>query len=132
MEAFKQPESDPTTERREEPVPSCPKEPDSPTSQAEHSPCPAKKTKPDPCPASLWLQRIRRPALSIQYALEKRHIPDPTEDPTGQTAQKGANSDTLSVKGGFTIRYFDFAAGIVSLLVTSWVMEALCHLRGRR
>ena len=43
---------------------------------------------------------LRKPAISVQYTLEKRHIPDMDDDPTGQTQVKGSNSDTVSVTGG--------------------------------
>jgi hypothetical protein len=72
---------------------------------------------------------LRKPALSMQYTLEKRHIPDMDDDPTGQTQVKGSNSDTMSVTGGFTIRYFDFAAGAFTLLVAGCMMKALCCVK---
>jgi hypothetical protein len=72
---------------------------------------------------------LRKPAISLQYTLEKRHIPDMDDDPTGQTEVKGSNSDAVSVKGGFTIRYFDFAAGAFTLLVAGCMMKALCCVR---
>jgi hypothetical protein len=72
---------------------------------------------------------LRKPALSMQYTVEKRHIPDMDDDPTGQTRVKGSNSDAVSVKGGFTIRYFDFAAGAFTLLVAGCMMKALCCVK---
>ena len=81
------------------------------------------------CGLGQWMKCLRKPALSMQYTVEKRHIPDMDDDPTGQTEVKGSNSDAVSVKGGFTIRYFDFAAGAFTLLVAGCMMKALCCVR---
>ena len=81
------------------------------------------------CVLGQWMKCLRKPALSMQYTVDKRHIPDMDDDPTGQTQVKGSNSDTVSVKGGFTIRYFDFAAGAFTLLVAGCVMKALCCVK---
>jgi hypothetical protein len=81
------------------------------------------------CGLGQWMKCLRKPALSMQYTVEKRHIPDMDDDPTGQTQVKGSNSDTMSVKGGFTIRYFDFAAGAFTLLVAGCMMRALCCVK---
>ena len=81
------------------------------------------------CGLGQWMKCLRKPALSMQYTVEKRHIPDMDDDPTGQTQVKGSNSDTVSVKGGFTIRYFDFAAGAFTLLVAGCVLKALCCVK---
>ena len=81
------------------------------------------------CGLGQWMKCLRKPALSMQYTVEKRHIPDMDDDPTGQTRVKGSNSDTVSVKGGFTIRYFDFAAGAFTLLVAGCMMKALCCVK---
>ena len=81
------------------------------------------------CVLGQWMKCLRKPALSMQYTLEKRHIPDMDNDPTGQTAGKGSNSDTMSVTGGFTIRYFDLAAGAMTLLLAGCMIKALCRVR---
>ena len=81
------------------------------------------------CGLGQWMKCLRKPALSMQYTVDKRHIPDMDDDPTGQTQVKGSNSDTVSVKGGFTIRYFDFAAGAFTLLVAGCVLKALCCVK---
>ena len=81
------------------------------------------------CVLGQWMKCLRKPALSMQYTLEKRHIPDMDNDPTGQTAGKGSNSDTMSVTGGFTIRYFDLAAGAMTLLLAGCMIKALCCMR---
>ncbi len=81
------------------------------------------------CGLGQWMKCLRKPALSMQYTVEKRHVPDMDDDPTGQTEVKGSNSDTVSVKGGFTIRYFDFAAGVFTLLVAGCVVKALCCVK---
>ena len=81
------------------------------------------------CGLGQWMKCLRKPALSMQYTVEKRHIPDMDDDPTGQMQVKGSNSDTMSVQGGFTIRYFDFAAGAFTLLLAGCVMKALCCVK---
>ena len=81
------------------------------------------------CVLGQWMKCLRKPALSMQYTLEKRHIPDMDNDPTGQTAGKGSNSDTMSVTGGFTIRYFDLAAGAMTLLLAGCMIKALCCVK---
>lgn len=81
------------------------------------------------CGLGQWMKCLRKPALSMQYTVEKRHIPDMDDDPTGQTRVKGSNSDTVSVKGGFTIRYFDFAAGAFTLLLAGCMIKALCCVK---
>ena len=81
------------------------------------------------CGLGQWMKCLRKPALSMQYTVDKRHIPDMDDDPTGQTQVKGSNSDTMSVQGGFTIRYFDFAAGAFTLLLAGCVMKALCCVK---
>ena len=81
------------------------------------------------CVLGQWMKCMRKPALSMQYTLNKRHIPDMDDDPTGQTAVKGANSDTMSVTGGFTIRYFDLAAGAMLMLVAGCMLKGLCCVR---
>lgn len=81
------------------------------------------------CGLGQWMKCLRKPALSMQYTVEKRHVPDMDDDPTGQTEVKGSNSDTMSVKGGFTIRYFDFAAGVFTLLMAGCVVKALCCVK---
>lgn len=81
------------------------------------------------CGLGQWMKCLRKPALSMQYTVEKRHVPDMDDDPTGQSEVKGSNSDTMSVKGGFTIRYFDFAAGVFTLLMAGCVVKALCCVK---
>ena len=81
------------------------------------------------CGLGQWMKCLRKPALSMQYTVDKRHIPDMDDDPTGQTEVKGSNSDAVSVRGGFTIRYFDFAAGAFTLLVAGCMIKALCCVK---
>ena len=81
------------------------------------------------CCLGQWMKCLRKPAISVQYTLEKRHIPDMDDDPTGQTQVKGSNSDTVSVTGGFTIRYFDLAAGAITLMLAGCMIKALCCVR---
>ncbi len=81
------------------------------------------------CCLGQWMKCLRKPAISMQYTLEKRHIPDMDDDPTGQTQVKGSNSDTMSVTGGFTIRYFDLAAGAMTLMLAGCMIKALCCVK---
>lgn len=81
------------------------------------------------CILGKWMKCMRKPALSMQYTLEKKHIPDMDDDPAGQTPVKGANADTVSVTGGFTIRYFDLAAGAMLLLVAGCMVKAMCCVK---
>ena len=81
------------------------------------------------CTLGQWMKCLRKPALSLQYTLDKRHIPNMDGDPTGKTPVKGANEDVMSVAGGFTIRYFDLAAGVVTLILAGCVLKALCRVR---
>ena len=81
------------------------------------------------CCLGQWMKCLRKPAISMRYTLEKRHIPDMDDDPTGQTQVKGSNSDTMSVTGGFTIRYFDLAAGAFTLLLAGCMIKALCCVK---
>lgn len=76
-----------------------------------------------------WMNCLRKPALSLQYTVEKRHVPDMDSDPTGEIPVPGANEDAMTVKGGFTIRYFDFAAGVFTLLVAGCVMKMICCVK---
>ncbi len=100
-----------------------------------------------------WLKCIRKPALSMQYSIQKRHVPDLDAEvccqgksgnaqngtnaqnkPSGQgspSAHKGQNSDTMGLTGGFTIRYFDLALGALGLMVLGCVMKGCCCLKKR-
>ena len=84
---------------------------------------------PKTCGLGQWMKCLRKPALSMQYTLEKRHIPDMDDDPTGKTEIKGSNSDTMSVTGGFTIRYFDLAAGALTLMVAGCILKGCCCVK---
>ena len=81
------------------------------------------------CALGQWMKCMRKPALSMQYTLEKKHVPDMDDDPAGQTPVKGSNSDAMSVSGGFTIRYFDLAAGAMLLLMAGCMVKAMCCVR---
>ena len=81
------------------------------------------------CVLGKWMKCMRKPAVTMQYTLEKRHIPDMDGDPSGQTPVKGANADAVSVTGGCTIRYFDLAAGMMLLLLAGCVLKGLCRVR---
>ena len=104
---------------------------------------------PKLCPLSGWLTCLRRPALSMQYSLQKRHVPDLDADtgsrnPTASAPGKGSgsspspaagkpgqNSDTMDVTGGFTIRYFDFAMGVLGLSLLACILKGCSCLKRR-
>ena len=80
-----------------------------------------------------WLICLRKPALSMQYSLQKRHVPDLDTDsggqqasstPTANTNQAGKNSDVMGLNGDFTIRYFDLAMGLLGLSMLA------CFIKG--
>ena len=81
------------------------------------------------CALGQWMKCMRKPALSMQYTLEKKHVPDMDDDPAGQTTVKGANSDTATLSGGFTIRYFDLAAGAMLMLLAGCMVKAMGCVR---
>ena len=89
-----------------------------------------------------WLKCLRKPALSMQYSIQKRHIPDldtrdtrdsgqkaTTKQEQSAPAAKGQTSDVMDVTGGFTIRYFDFALGILGLMVAGILVKGGCRLK---
>lgn len=82
-----------------------------------------------------WLKCLRAPALSMQYSIRKRHIPDLDNDTgeqgqaTSPSVQKGKNSDIMDVTGDFTIRYFDLMAGAVGLLLLGCIWKGCCRLK---
>ena len=120
-----------------------------------------------------WLICVRKPALSLRYRMEKRHIPDldadgagksdgTAPDPTGSNTDsrhaaspkgaspasqggetapaaqdssrapvchKGQNTDLMTVTGGFTIRYFDLAAGMLGILLAGCLLRGCCWVR---
>lgn len=84
---------------------------------------------PKTCGLGQWMKCLRKPALSLQYTIDKKHIPDMDDDPAGKTEIKGSNSDTMSVKGGFTIRYFDFAAGVLTLMIAGCILKGCCCIK---
>jgi len=105
-------------------------------------------------PLAGWLKCLRKPAISVEYSFKKRHVPDLDRDcpksgqsgspnaavggqsiPDGQGVQGGQgspsgacgqNSDVMGAGGSFTIRYFDFALGILGLAIVR------CMTRGCR
>ena len=93
------------------------------------------------CTLGQWVKCMRKPALSFQYTLDKRHIPDmdsETADKNGGLGQnnasasiKGANSDVMTLKGGFSIRYFDLGAGLLTLLAAGCLIKT-CYCLTKR
>lgn len=80
-----------------------------------------------------WIKCLRGPALSMQYSIQKRHVPDlnadTAEQASGAAATVGKNSDTMDMSGGFTIRYFDFALGILGLMVAGCLLKCCSRLK---
>lgn len=80
-----------------------------------------------------WIKCLRGPALSMQYSIQKRHVPDlnaeTSQQTSGTTSAAGQNSDTMDVTGGFTIRYFDFALGVLGLMVAGCLLKGCCFLK---
>ena len=80
-----------------------------------------------------WIRCLRGPALSMQYSIQKRHVPDLNADiaqqSSGTPATAGQNSDTMDMTGGFTIRYFDFALGILGLTVVGCLLKCCSRLK---
>ena len=86
-------------------------------------------------PLASGLKCLRKPAISVEYSLQKRHVPDLDKDNkkgghtasgtqnttsgSAESAQSGKNSDVMDVTGSFTIRYFDFALGILGMAIAS-------------
>lgn len=96
-------------------------------------------------PFAGWLKCLRKPAISVEYNLKKRHVPDLDQDggqskQSGQGTQNGSgkdrqgscgkNSDVMGVSGSFTIRYFDFALGILGLAIVKCMAKG-CRCLGR-
>lgn len=110
-------------------------------------------------PLAGWLKCLRKPAISVEYNLTKRHIPDLDADGGAGSAQNGPagsanggtnggasgaqalgatagsaagkNSDTMGLGGSFTIRYFDFALGILGLAIVGCLGKG-CRCLGRK
>ena len=91
-------------------------------------------------PLAGWLKCLRKPAISVEYSLRKRHVPDLDEDdpkseengsnPTNSRDKTcGRNSDVMGVQGSFTIRYFDFALGILGLAIVSCMTKGCQRLK---
>ena len=93
------------------------------------------------CMLGQWMKCMRKPALSVRYTLDKRHIPDMdsvTADQCGCPSQgsesspiKGSNADVMTTRGGFTIRYFDLASGMLTVLAAACLLKGYCCLKKR-
>ena len=90
------------------------------------------------CAVGQWLRCLRKPGLSVQYTLTKRHVADMDSEAAGQSGVssacgsaplKGANADVMNLQGGFTIRYLDLAAGLLLLTAVGCVVKGLCCLK---
>ncbi len=91
------------------------------------------------CTPGQWVRCLRKPALSLQYSLDKRHVPNMDDETAGKNGCldqsdpsapiKGANADVMAVKGGFTIRYFDLAVGMLLLLAAGCLIKGCCRLK---
>ena len=108
-------------------------------------------------PLGQWLKCLRKPAISLQYSFQKRHIPDldaaqraaqsaaqsaaqgaaqsaaqgaaQGAAQSAETAGKGQNSDVMDVTGGATLRYFDLAAGVVGIMLLGCLWKGCCALK---
>lgn len=97
---------------------------------------------PLPEPLKAWLTDVRKPALSLQYRIDKRHVPDLNAEATttqavpqssadstvASASPSGKNSDLMTVTGDFTIRYFDLCAGMLGLLLAGCLLRGCCRL----
>lgn len=110
-----------------------------------------------PAPVCDWLTCLRKPAISVQYSMQKRHIPDMQAEAAmgaqgGARAKSGGNAgsnsnggnsaggntdtavpgqttDVMSLGGGFTIRYFDLALGALGLMMLGCLCKACMSLK---
>ena len=108
-------------------------------------------------PLAGWVKCLRRSGISVEYSFRKRHVPDMAQeggttfcgttgaegdastqgrsDTTGTTvpasspSAKGKNSDEMGVNGHFTIRYFDFALGVLGLAIAGCMAKSCCALK---
>lgn len=110
-------------------------------------------SSPTLSPFTGWLKCLRKPAISVEYSMRKRHVPDmdqnspqngqngggasaspssrngqSTQNRNGQNAV-GKNADAMDVSGSFTIRYFDFALGILGLAIVSCISKGCVCLK---
>ena len=95
------------------------------------------KQTPTPPVLCDWLVCLRKPALSMQYSIQRKHIPDldalgrnengaqpqGSSASTTPTSRPGVNSDTMGVKGDFTIRYLDLAAGVLAMVAAGCLVK---------
>jgi hypothetical protein len=49
--------------------------------------------------------------------------------PASSPSAKGKNSDEMGVNGHFTIRYFDFALGVLGLAIAGCMAKSCCALK---
>ena len=103
--------------------------------QASRKPDATSLLKQTPVPPVLcdWLVCMRKPAISMQYSIQKRHVPDLDTDQAQKASadgtQKGVNSDTMGVQGDFTIRYFDLAAGMLAMVAVGCLIKGCCFVK---
>jgi hypothetical protein len=108
-------------------------------------------------PLAGWVKCLRRSGISVEYSFRKRHVPDmeqeggagssgtpdvtgaagtslsqgkgDTAKPASSPSSKGKNSDEMGVNGHFTIRYFDFALGVLGLAIAGCMAKSCCALK---
>ena len=97
-------------------------------------------------PLAGWVKCLRRSGISVEYSFRKRHVPDMALEGGATSSQgacdtacttksaafpsaKGKNSDEMGVNGHFTIRYFDFALGVLGLAIASCMAKSCCALK---
>ena len=158
-------------------------QPDTETAASDTTPTMQTVMEQLPLPRALkdWLVCVRKPAISLQYRIDKRHVPDldaepktasdsetagktghtsfpaaaePTSSPSdtaaeprGSTAESsadggtsakaapasaakgGQNTDLMTLSGGFTIRYFDLAVGMLGILMATCLFRGCCWIK---
>ena len=96
-----------------------------------------------------WLSCLRKSGMSFSYSIDKQHVPDVDQMQSSQneaqngnqssgqsnaqsgkqTNARGGASDTMTCSGSCTIRYFDFALGIMGLAIAGFLTKGCCCLK---
>lgn len=102
---------------------------------------------PLPTSCTTILRKLRAPAISIRYSLDKQIIPDldtaqtqtsgsnsGTSDTSFESSQSGGSagntaSNTMSESGSFTVRFFDVAVGGMLVAVGICMLKCCCGMK---
>lgn len=102
---------------------------------------------PLPTSCTTILRKLRRPAISIRYSLDKQIIPDldaaqtqtsgshsGAANTSSESAQSGGSagntaSNTMSESGSFTVRFFDVAVGGMLVAVGICMLKCCCGMK---